>query len=103
MNESIPSQAHPRPPIQLRLGQLVATPAALKAMTRAGTDPSLLLQRHRTGDWGDLDAEDRSANDRAVVAGGRILSAYQLNDDLKIWIITEADRSSTCILLPEEY
>lgn len=92
-----------RPSVSLRLGQLVATPGAIAAMAKASQDPAQLLARHRGGDWGELDEEDRAANDAAVTGGGRILSAYRLSDGTKIWIITEADRSSTCILLPEEY
>ncbi len=61
------------------------------------------LFRHMAGDWGDLVEEDRMANDEAMCFGGRILSAYVDHHQLKFWIITEADRSSTTILLPEEY
>jgi hypothetical protein len=92
-----------KPPIQFRLGQLVSTPGAIQAMAKAGHDPLEFLSRHRSGDWGDLSAEDRAANDAAVTRGSRILSAYVLRDQTRLWIITEADRSSTCILLPEEY
>lgn len=60
------------------------------------------LARHVTGDWGIVSAEDGEENDNAVLEGQRILSAYMI-DDVKIWIITEADRSVTTILLPEEY
>ena len=60
------------------------------------------IGRHRFGDWGTVDAHDRKANDDAVLAGNRILSAYTV-DDRKIWIITEADRASTTVLFPEEY
>ena len=55
------------------------------------------------GDWGDLNAADRAANDRALQSGERIISAYRLGNDQKIWIITEADRSATTIVLPAEY
>jgi len=61
------------------------------------------LGRHATGDWGDLHQEDKDANTAAVVEGDRILSAYELKPLPKIWIITEADRSSTCVLFPDEY
>ncbi len=61
------------------------------------------LVRHLLGDWGDLTAEDRYANDRALVEGTRLLSAYAEEGFQKIWIITEADRSSTTILFPSEY
>jgi hypothetical protein len=64
----------------------------------------VFLDRHVQGDWGDLDDEDRKLNDEALVDGSRIFSAYILKDGhTKIWCITEADRSSTCLLLPEEY
>jgi hypothetical protein len=82
------------------LGRLVATPGALAAL-----DPAQLLTvigRHAAGDWGDLDREDRAANDAALRHGTRLLSAYAL-DGARVWIITEADRSATTVLLPEEY
>jgi hypothetical protein len=82
---------------------VVSTPGALEAMALAGHDGSQLLARHRSGDWGDVCDTDKHANGRAVVADERILSAYTLPTGTKVWIITEADRSSTCILLPNEY
>jgi hypothetical protein len=85
------------------MGRLVATPGALAAFTNARQTPDAFLQRHARGDWGDVDAGDKRANDADVDGGGRLLSAYTLSDKTRIWIITEADRSSTCILLPEEY
>jgi hypothetical protein len=85
------------------LGQLVATPGALAKFEEAGQRPMEFLARHVSGDWGDLGEEDRRANDIAIAEGTRLLSAYHLDTGTKIWIITEADRSSTCILLPEEY
>ena len=87
-----------------RLGQLFATPGALRAIDETGSELVAYLHRHAMGDWGDVDAEDGLANDRAVRSGARILSAYTLRDRrTKVWIITEADRSSTTILLPDEY
>ena len=85
------------------LGQLVATPGALNALERNHQSPSEFLHRHANHDWGDLDDEDKKENDKSVEQGFRILSAYTLNDDTRIWIITEADRSATTILLPSEY
>ncbi len=85
------------------LGHLVATPGALSALRKTGQSPTEFLDRHVSGDWGDLEAEDRQENELSLREGFRILSAYNLEDRTKIWIITEADRSSTCILLPEEY
>ena len=85
------------------LGHLVATPGALEALEQSGQSPAMFLNRHVVGDWGNVDDEDKQANDQALIEGSRIMSAYQLGDGTKIWIITEADRSSTCLLLPSEY
>ncbi len=85
------------------LGQLVATPGALQALEENGQGCSEYLERHMTGDWGDLCEEDKQANVEAIESGMRILSAYRLEDGTKIWIITEADRSATTLLLPCEY
>jgi hypothetical protein len=85
------------------LGQLLATPGALAAFARTSDDPVDYLVRHVSRDWGTVDAEDWRANDQALIDGTRLLSAYTLHDGSKIWIITEADRSVTTILLPEEY
>ena len=85
------------------LGQIVATPGALEALESAGQNPTEFLTRHVAGDWGELDQEDQQANNDALESGARLLSAYRTADETKIWIITEADRSSTCILLPSEY
>jgi len=81
-------------------GNVYATPGALT--TLSAEDSRKLLKRHLSGDWGDLDHEDKRANETALQTGARLLSAYQVNDQ-RIWIITEADRSSTTMLLPEEY
>ena len=80
----------------------MATPGALRALSEAGTDPLRLLARHVSGDWGELDAHDRRENERSLKNGWRIISSYPLGDG-KVWVITEADRSSTTILLPSEY
>jgi hypothetical protein len=85
------------------LGDLVATPGALEALARTEEDSLTFLTRHATGDWGELDGDDRRENDRSVEDGRRVLSAYRLRDGVKIWVITEGDRSATTILLPEEY
>jgi hypothetical protein len=92
-----------RPSINLTLGKLVSTPGAIEAMARVGQEPLELLNRHRSGDWGEVDAEDWATNDHAVIHGERVLSAYTLKDGVLLWIITEADRSATTFLLPEEY
>jgi len=85
------------------LGQLVATPGAVEAFARNGQEPSEFLRRHWRGDWGDLDAEDREENEFSLTRSLRLLSAYTLTDGTRIWVITEADRSATTILLPSEY
>lgn len=85
------------------LGQTVATPGALEALQQAGESPAPYLARHVAGDWGDLGAEDKQANDDALRHGARLLSAYTLTTSDRMWIITEADRSYTTLLLPEEY
>ena len=91
------------------LGQIVATPGALRALEESGQPPIEFLSRHATGDWGDLGAEDKQANDDAcaqegnIGRQGRILSSYCTRNGTKFWIITEYDRSVTTILLPEEY
>jgi hypothetical protein len=85
------------------LGNLVSTPGALEAIERAGDTSLPYLARHAAGDWGDLDQHDKAENESALKNGLRILSAYRLADDTRIWIITEADRSVTTILLPDEY
>jgi hypothetical protein len=85
------------------LGQIVATPAALEAIEDADQEPKEFLARHRQGDWGDVCGDDWEANDRDLDEGNRLLSAYQTGKGVNLWVITEADRSSTCLLLPEEY
>jgi hypothetical protein len=85
------------------LGQVVATPGALQALAEAGENPMPFIVRHVTGDWGDLDEHDRQENEFSVLHGFRILSAYTLSTGARIWIITEADRSATTLLLPSEY
>jgi len=85
------------------LGHIVATPGALRALEAAGQQPAKFLDRHVSGDWGELDEEDKRENEFSVRNGLRILSAYTTHAGEKIWIITEADRSATTLLLPEEY
>ena len=86
----------------LPLGKVVATPGALEVLTEVGEDLRLLLARHASGDWGDLDEDDRRENERSLRHGWRVLSSYPVRGKT-VWIITEADRSVTTILLPEEY
>ena len=85
------------------LGQLVATPGALAALEKAGQGPLDFLSRHVHGDWGDLCEEDRRENQFSLERGFRLLSSYRTLADAKLYVITEADRSATTILLPEEY
>lgn len=85
------------------LGRVVATPGALQAISEAAETPAGFLRRHLTGDWGDLDESDRRENDVSLAQGFRLLSAYKLRTGVRVRIITEADRSATTILLPEEY
>ena len=85
------------------LGQLVATPGALAVLEKAGQQPGDFLARHVRGDWGEVPPEDIRENDFSLKQGFRLLSAYHTNAGDRLWVITEADRSSTCILLPEEY
>jgi len=86
----------------LPLGKVVATPGALQLLLEVGDDPFDYLARHATGDWGDLCAFDRRQNEIALRSGERVFSSYGTPAG-KVWIITEADRSVTTILLPEEY
>jgi len=87
--------------LKFPLGQIVITPNALGKL--ASDEILTALDRHVQGDWGDLDKEDKTENEIALEKGFRLLSAYTGNDGIKFWIITEADRSSTCVLLPEDY
>lgn len=88
------------------LGNIVATPGALALLENYPIHPVDLLERHARADWGDLCAEDCEANHLALEHGGRLLSAYGLSSahpEIRLWIITEADRSVTTLLLPSEY
>jgi hypothetical protein len=87
-----------------RLGALAITPGALDRVQEHQIDVFGLLRRHLTGDWGELDSHDWRENDLALRRGGlRILSAYDERPGWRLWIITEADRSSTTVLRPEDY
>lgn len=89
-------------------GEIVATPDALALLQRHGVNAEILLRRHQHGDWGELSVHDRTANDRAVKDGSRILSAYMVAGE-KVWVVTEAasddgiSRTSTCVLMAGEY
>lgn len=90
-----------------KLGAVVATPGALAALDKANQHPWEFLARHVQGDWGVVGAEDAEANTEALEDGSRLLSAYVLKTDEKLWIITEAEdhgnRGATTLLLPDEY
>ncbi|KGC66141.1 putative type I restriction-modification system methyltransferase subunit [Burkholderia pseudomallei] len=90
-------------PPRLRLGQLLATPAAAAALAAAGVSVFTLLNRHARGDWGDLSEEDHHQNNLAAITGQRVLSSYELPNGQKVWVLTEWDRSVTTILLPDDY
>lgn len=90
-------------PLLFDPGQVVSTQGALAALQGDSAQALPLLLRHLTGDWGDLSAEDVQANWQALHEGSRILSSYRLEDNTRLWLITEADRSVTTFLLPEEY
>jgi hypothetical protein len=89
--------------VDLPLGRLVSTPGAIDALAKAGQEAMTLLERHSHGDWGEVNAGDWALNDRAMMDGERVLSAYRLKDGTKVWIITESDRRVTTLLLPDEY
>ncbi len=91
------------PQALFRLGQLVATPGAIETLSESNEGAIDYLRKHQSGDWGELSPGDKKLNSQAVSTGGRIFSAYRTKKGEKIWVITEADRSSTCILLPSEY
>ena len=89
--------------IKFEPGQIVATPGVLEEFRASGEDPLTYLVRHLNGDWGDLSADDVRENELSLEHGWRILACYRLSSGVRIWLITEADRSVTTFLLPEEY
>lgn len=104
MKEGIPKDEGASIPEPLfPLGRLLATPGALDSLAEAETNSLELIMRHVSGDWGDLDEEDKRENELSLEHGFRILSAYTLDTGVKVWVITEYDRSATTILLPSEY
>ena len=96
-------RARERGPAKFPFGEVVATQGAAMALHQAGDHPFVYLQRHAHGDWGELEIEDVAENEFSLLKGLRLLSAYNLKDGTRIWIITEADRSATTLLLPAEY
>ena len=89
--------------MKFALGRLFATPSAILAAKNANDNLIGYLKRHAAGDWGDVSNEDKRANMKALKEGSRLLSAYYLKDGTKICIVTEADRSTTIVLVPAEY
>lgn len=89
--------------IRFKIGRLLSTPGALEAMNDAQQSPMDFVSRHIYGDWGEVCAEDQQTNEEALEHNLRLLSAYRTSNAVKLWVITEADRSATTILLPEEY
>lgn len=88
---------------RFELGVVVATPGALEVLGNLEVSPSELVERHAAGDWGDVPSEDARENEYGLQYGFRVISSYPLPGGERIWVITEADRSSTCLLLPTEY
>lgn len=85
------------------LGRMVATPGAIAALAATGQTAAEFLRRHQCGDYGVVNDEDKRANDVAVRCGERVFSAYLLSDGTRLWCITEADRSSSTLLLADDY
>jgi len=96
---AVPAPLHRR----FALGAIYCTPNALDLLISLDVASANLLERHAAGDWGDIDAEDRGLNDHALQIGARVFSVYAVGAEARAWIITEADRASTTILLPSEY
>ena len=88
---------------RFQLGVIVATPGALEVLGRLEVSPSALVERHAAGDWGEVPPEDARENEYGLVHGFRVMSSYPLPGGERVWVITEADRTSTCVLLPSEY
>jgi hypothetical protein len=96
--------AYMTPPLgRFPTAQLVSTRGVDELVTQGTLDPEPYLHRHFRGDWGDVDDEEAFINDKAFEYGGRLLSVYEITPTLRLWIITECDRSVTTLLLPSEY
>jgi hypothetical protein len=103
MTETKENHERKESPELFQLGQVVATQGALKLLQEHSVPINQILARHVTGDWGVVCPEDAQANDGAVLNGSRILSAYVIAPEQRVWVITEWDRSATTVLMPEEY
>jgi len=90
-------------PVLFDTGFIVRTHGAIAALMAAQVSESSLIQRHTSGDFGQLCPEDQEQNRHAIAQGGRVMSSYELATQTKVWVITEADRSVTTFLLPSEY
>lgn len=101
IEHSASDEPEPRAPREVLLGRIVATPGALHELDQESVLEG--LRRHAKCDWGNLDAEDRQANDQALLHDARVLSSYTSKTGIEFWVITEADRSLTTLLLPKEY
>lgn len=88
---------------KFRLGKVVATPGALEALEDSGESAAKFIGQHHAGCWGDVCEDDAAANEQALEDGERILSVYHTAKGEKLYVITEADRSSTCLLRADEY
>ena len=86
---------------KFRLGKIVSTPNALDRLTQE--DILTGIQRHQAGDWGDVSEDDRTKNELSLKQGLRLWSMYHAGNGVKFWLITEAGRSHTTVLLPEDY
>ena len=89
-------------PAGFELGGVYATAAAAEAIGRAGRTPGEFIRRHAAGDWGDVCAEDAEENELGLRRGHRLLSVYRAGGE-KLYVVTEADRSATTLMLAEEY
>ena len=92
-----------QPKVLFEMGKFYITPGAIEASKESNQNGNDFLKRQQNGDWGVIDKRDENENEISVTQGFRILSAYMTNKGEKLWIITEADRSSSKILLPSEY
>jgi hypothetical protein len=88
---------------RFELGLATITPGALELLGSLEVSPTELLERHASGDWGEIPSEDARENELALEHGFRVMSSYPLSGGLRVWVITERDRSLTTILLPAEY
>ena len=102
MNTSKSECAHNRTAL-FPLGQIVATPGALEALEASHQSAMEFVERHAAGDWGELSAADIAENELSLKNGFRLLSSYNTAARQKLWVITEADRSATTLLVPDEY